>query len=203
MKKIGDMLINVERDKYLRKIAEKENILSENKEILDFGCGEGFVMDLFNKWGASPHFLTGVDISDKRISNAKLIFPKFNFFLIDNSLPFEDEKFSAIIVSTVFSSIRNNQERAFWASELTRVLKSNGVIIFYDMKINNPFNAKTKKVLLSDLKDLFNGYEINHWTLTVWPHFARLISKFSIKSYSVMTKFKFLHTHFIASLVKK
>ena len=71
------------------------------------------------------------------------------------------------------------------------------------MKINNPFNAKTKKVLLSDLKDLFNGYEINHWTLTVWPHFARLISKFSIKLYSIMTKFKFLHTHFIASLVKK
>ena len=48
VKKIGDMLINVERDKYLRKLAEKENILSENKEILDFGCGEGFVMDLFN-----------------------------------------------------------------------------------------------------------------------------------------------------------
>ena len=70
-------------------------------------------MDLFNKWGVSPHFLTGVDISYNRISNAKLVFPKYNFFLIDNSLPFENEKFSAIIVSTVFSSIRSNQERAF------------------------------------------------------------------------------------------
>ncbi len=203
MNKIGDILINVERDRYLHKLAVKENILSENNEILDFGCGEGFVMELFNNWGMSPHFLTGVDISNKRITNAKLIFPKFNFFHIDNSLPFDDEKFSAIIVSTVFSSIRNNQERAFWASELNRVLKSNGVIIFYDMKINNPFNAKTKKVLLSDLKDLFNGYEVNYWTLTVWPHFARLISNFSIKLYSIMTKLKFLHTHFIASLIKK
>ena len=51
MKKTGDILIKVERDRYLRKLAEKENILSENKEILDFGCGQGFVMDLFNKWG--------------------------------------------------------------------------------------------------------------------------------------------------------
>ena len=91
----------------------------------------------------------------------------------------------------------------FWASELTRVLKSNGVIIFYDMKRNNPFNVKKKKVLLSELRYLFIGYEINYWTLTVWPHFARLISNFSIKLYSIMTKFKFLHTHFIASLVKK
>ena len=56
MKKIGDMLINAERDQYMRKLAEKEDVLSENKEILDFGCGEGFVMELFYKWGASPLF---------------------------------------------------------------------------------------------------------------------------------------------------
>ena len=36
------MLINVERDKYLRKLAEKENILSENKEILGFWMWGGF-----------------------------------------------------------------------------------------------------------------------------------------------------------------
>lgn len=203
MKKTGDKLIKVERDQYLRRLAEKQNVFSKKKEILDFGCGEGFVMELFNKWGASPNCLTGVDISQVRISKAKLIFPNFNFFLINKSLPFNSEKFSVIIVSTVFSSIRNDKERVFWASELTRVLKSNGTIIFYDMKKNNPLNTSTKKVSISDLKDLFFNYEIKYWTLTVWPHFARLISKISIKFYPLMTKIKFLHTHFIATLVKK
>ena len=203
MKKAGDKLISIERDRYLQKLAEKQNVFSENKKILDFGCGEGFVMDLFKKWGALPNSLIGVDKSEKRISKAKLIFPNYKFILIDNSLPFEDKVFSVIIVSTVFSSIKNKQDRIFWASELTRVLKSNGAIIFYDMKKNNPFNNNIKKVLLRDLKHLFSDFEINHWTLTVWPHFARLISKLSIKLYPIMTKFKFLHTHFIALLVRK
>jgi len=198
----GDLLIKDERDNIFHKIAKDEKFCVENKEILDFGCGEGFVLNLFNEWGVESNLLIGVDISKKRINLAKSKFPQFRFTQINNDLPFEDNKFSLIIISTVFSSIINEIDRKYWVSELDRVLKLNGSILFYDMKINNPFNRKTKKVTKNELATLFYGYKIKINSLTVWPHLARLLSIISIKFYPLLTKFKLLHTHYVAVLTK-
>ena len=65
---------------------------------------------------------------------------------------------SLIIISTVFSSIINSQDRVHWASEIDRVLNLNGLIIFYDMKTNNPFNQKIRKVTKDELSSLFCDY---------------------------------------------
>ena len=199
----GDILIKEERDKFFYQITKDQKVFIEKKEILDFGCGEGFVMDLFSKWGASPNLLTGVDISKKRITLGKSKFPEFNFIHVNNKLPFEENKFSLIIISTVFSSIINSQDREHWASEIDRVLNLNGLIIFYDMKINNPFNRKIRKVTKNELSSLFCDYTIKINSLTVWPHFSRLLSIISNKFYPLLTNIKLLHTHFIAELTKK
>tara|TARA_B100001250_G_scaffold411569_1_gene440552 strand:- start:2614 stop:3228 length:615 start_codon:yes stop_codon:yes gene_type:complete len=199
----GDLSIKNERDKIFHQIVKNENLCIKNEEILDFGCGEGFVLNLFNNWGVKSNLLIGVDISKKRIDLAKSKFPQLRFIKISKDLPFENNKFSLIIISTVFSSIINEKYRAYWASELDRVLKPNGSILFYDMKINNPFNRKTKKVTMSELATLFKGYEIKINSLTVWPHLARFLSIISRRFYPLLTKIKLLHTHFVAVLIKK
>ena len=198
----GDLSIKNERDKIFHQIVNNENLCIKNEEILDFGCGEGFVMSLFKKWGFNSNFLTGVDISQKRIALGKSKFPEFKFIHINNNLPFKENKFSLIIISTVFSSIINSEDRKHWASEIDRVLKFNGLIIFYDMKTNNPFNQKIRKVTKDELSLLFCDYRIKIKSLTVWPHFARLVTSFSKSFYPLLTKIKFLHTHFIAELKK-
>ena len=198
----GDKLIKEERDKFFYQIAKDQKVFFEKKEILDFGCGEGFVMDLFSKWGVNPNFLTGVDNSKERIALGKSTFPEFNFVHVENKLPFEENKFSLIIISTVLSSIINNKDREHWVSEIDRVLKLDGLIIFYDMKINNPFNRKIRKVAKNDLSSLFYNYKIKINSLTVWPHFARLVSIISSRFYPLLTNIKLLHTHYIAELRK-
>ena len=142
---VGDKLIKKERDKkYLSVLINNKNF-SKRNEILDFGCGEGFIMDQLVNWGVDRDQLTGVDVSEKRIKKAKSRFDSLKFLHINDKIPFSDDKFTLIVISTVFSSITGYSNRVFWAQEIDRVLKKGGAIIFYDMKVNNPFNFKTEK----------------------------------------------------------
>ena len=202
MMNVGDKLIKKERDKQIYQFLANNKNFSKRNEILDFGCGEGFIMEQLVNWGADHEQLTGVDISEKRIKKAKSRFESLRFLHISDKIPFSDDKFTIIVISTVFSSIIGNSNRLFWAQEIDRVLKEGGVIIFYDMKVNNPFNFNTKKISKKELKLLFNNYSIKTKSLTVLPQLSRTISLISPKIYPLLTKLSFLHTHYISELTR-
>ena len=201
--RVGDRLIKNERDKEIYQFLVNNKSFSKKSEILDFGCGEGFIMKQLVGWGADQNQLIGVDISEERIKKAKSRFESLKFLHINDKIPFSDNKFTIIVVSTVFSSIIGKSERVFWAQEIDRVLKKNGAIIFYDMKMNNPFNFKTKKISKNELKHLFKNYSIKTKTITVLPQLSRIISFFSPKIYPFLTKLSFLHTHYISELIRE
>ena len=202
MMKVGDKHIKKERDKQIYKLLINNNNFSKKNEILDFGCGEGFIMEQLINWGADQNQLTGVDISEKRIKKAKSRFKSLRFLHVNDKIPFSDDKFTLIVISTVFSSIIGNSNRVFWAQEIDRVLKKGGAIIFYDMRVNNPFNSKTKKISKNELKHLFKNYNIKTKSLTVLPQLSRITSFISPKIYPLLTKLNFLHTHHISELIK-
>ena len=202
MMNVGDKLIKKERDKQIYQFLVNNKNFSKRNEILDFGCGEGFIMEQLVNWGADRNQLTGVDISEKRIKKAKSRFESLRFLHVKDKIPVSDDKFTIIVISTVFSSIIGNSNRLFWAQEIDRVLKEGGVIIFYDMKVNNPFNFNTKKISKKELKLLFNNYSIKTKSLTVLPQLSRTISLISPKIYPLLTKLSFLHTHYISELTR-
>jgi ubiquinone/menaquinone biosynthesis C-methylase UbiE len=197
----GDLNIQKERDLTFYQYLKQENILFQDKEILDFGCGEGFVMELYHRWGVNSQKIFGVDISKERINEGKRRFPEFTFINIEKKLPFDNNNFSLIIIYTVFSSIKNNIERAYWSSELNRVLKPEGSIFIYDMKVNNPFNNNINPIKISELSSLFKNYKLETNSLTVWPQLTRLLSN-NYNFYKFLTSFKILHTHYAAVLTK-
>jgi len=200
--KVGDNHIKKERDNQIYQfLINNKNFLNKN-EILDFGCGEGFIMDQLVRWGAAQDQIIGVDISEKRIKKAKSRFESLKFLQINDKIPFSDDKFNIIVISTVFSSIIGNSNRLFWAKEIDRVLKKGGAIIFYDMKVNNPFNFNTKKISKKELKLLFSNYSIKTKSLTVLPQLSRTISLISPKIYPLLSKLSFLHTHYISELTR-
>lgn len=203
MMNVGDKLIKKERDESIYQFLINNKNFSKRNEILDFGCGEGFIMDQLVNWGVDRDQLTGVDVSEKRIKKAKSRFDSLKFLHINDKIPFSDDKFTLIVISTVFSSITSNSNRVFWAHEIDRVLKKGGAIIFYDMKVNNPFNFKTKKISKNELKNLFKNYSIKTKSLTVLPQLSRIISLFSPNIYPFLTKLRFLHTHYISELIRE
>ncbi len=200
--KAGDRLIKKERDNYMYQLLNKNKIFSKKNKILDFGCGEGFIMHQLLHWGIEYDQMVGIDTSQERIKKAKMRFDNLKFTQITDKIPFSENQFTMIIISTVFSSIIGQSNRFFWASEIDRVLKGNGFIIFYDMKINNPFNFNTKKISKNELKLLFKNYNIKTKSLTVLPQLTRTISYISPKIYPFLTKLKFLHTHQISQLTR-
>ncbi|WP_321422010.1 class I SAM-dependent methyltransferase [uncultured Methanobacterium sp.] len=106
----------------------------KEKKILDYGCGDGFYSQYFNKRGAS---VVGVDISQKMIDFAKYKYQGDNdgisFFLTDGqSLNFDPDYFDFIISSLVLQHVVDEKILSTLFSEFSRTLKENGELIHFD-----------------------------------------------------------------------
>ena len=99
-------------------------------KILDFGCGNGRLLELF--FGKNFDY-TGVDISEKLIDIAKKKYPEkaddFQKISSSESLPFPDNSFNAIYSIAVFHHLPSEELRLKIAKELFRVLKPDGKIV--------------------------------------------------------------------------
>ena len=102
----------------------------EGDKVLDFGCGNGRLLELFlnKKIG-----YLGVDISEKLIDTAKEKYPdKANSFQkISNSdsLSLSDDSFNTIFSIAVFHHFPSKKYREDVAKELYRITKKDGHII--------------------------------------------------------------------------
>jgi 2-polyprenyl-3-methyl-5-hydroxy-6-metoxy-1,4-benzoquinol methylase len=68
-------------------------------KILDVGCGGG--NDRLNAYGN----VTGVDVSEKSIINAKKIYPNAQVIDVSQGLPFDENSFDLIYCSEVIGHI--------------------------------------------------------------------------------------------------
>ncbi len=110
-----------------------ESLISSGERVLDVGCGEGSMLRRL-----SPRFkeLYGLDVSSTAIQEAQekkeQMCPeeasKFKFTLgnADNSLPFPDNFFDAIISIAAMEHI---YDLFFLVGEMYRVLKPNGYVV--------------------------------------------------------------------------
>ena len=104
-------------------------------KILDVGCGYGRQLRFFMELGALPENLFGVDLMAYRIERAKLLAPNISYESGNaESLSYKDEMFDIITQFVVFSSILDQKTRQGVASEMCRVLKNGGIIIWGDLK---------------------------------------------------------------------
>ena len=134
-------------EKVLEALAKHGVTDLEGKRILDVGCGEGGELRNFIRYGARPENLSGVDLLPDRIEAAKEISPNIEFRCGDAShLVYEDESFDIVIQFTMFTSILDNRMKQSVAGEMLRVLKPDGIILWYDYYRNNPMNPDVRGV---------------------------------------------------------
>lgn len=133
--------------------------ITEKSNVLDLGCGNGNNSFFINeKTGAK---ITGIDLSDTRIENAKKVLSKKDRkvknkidFLQGSAteLPFKDKTFSTIWSQATIYHV-HNKDKAL--KEVARVLKKDGVFIFDDLiKPNKNTSDEAKKLVYERL--LFN-----------------------------------------------
>jgi len=164
-----------------------------NKEILDYGCGNGVHSVWLSKCGGK---ITAIDLSEKSLEIAKekakreRIENKIEFLKMDcETMTFENNAFDIIFDGGTFSSL--DLKKAL--PELARVLKSDGFLVGIETFGHNPltnlkrkFNKitgrrtewaaehilKTKDLEIA--KNYFNKIEIRYFHLISWISFPFL-----------------------------
>ena len=116
----------------------------EEQQILDVGCGSGEHLVGFLVKGALPQKLYGIDVIAERIEAARQRHPDIHYHEGSaEHLPWSDNTFDIISQFTVFSSILDKAVQKAISSEMQRVLKPGGSILWYDLRKHSQNPALT------------------------------------------------------------
>ncbi|MDX1797868.1 MAG: class I SAM-dependent methyltransferase [Candidatus Lokiarchaeia archaeon] len=114
-------------NKFNNELEQFASLVPKNAHILDVGCGAGIptAKFLINR-GIK---VTGIDLSDKMLSLARVNVPSAEFIKMDmNELKFEENTYDGIIsVYTLFHVSRNNHIQIF--KKFFEILKSGGILL--------------------------------------------------------------------------
>lgn len=121
---LTDRLLN-EAEDFFCELIRKE---CRDKDVLNYGCGEGGLTTSLINWGARS--VTGIDISPGMIKRAYLINSPLVKFRIMNceELEFPDDSFDLI----VGMAILHHLDLARSIHEIKRVLKPGGTAVFFE-----------------------------------------------------------------------
>ncbi|MBI4001535.1 MAG: class I SAM-dependent methyltransferase [Nitrospira defluvii] len=172
--------------------------------ILDVGCGAGFWIRDLIRWGASPQHITGVDLLEQRVAEARCLSPEGVTVQCRNAtaLEFPDGSFDLIIQSTVFTSILDRDVRQRLAHEMLRVLRPGGLILWYDFHVNNPRNPDVRGVTSREIHQLFQGCLIRLRRITLAPPVARVLAPISWFGCQLLSAVPLLCTHYLGAIRK-
>ena len=173
------------------------------EKCLEIGYGKlGWLADLIS-WGLKETDLHGIELDAGRAAYAQRALPKADLRVGDaTKLLWEDETFKFVIVSTLFSSILEPAVRGLISEEIKRVLIPGGVVIWYDLAVNNPKNSNVQGINLKQIRKLFPEFNIKVKSVTLAPPIARMIAPKSFVLSSILSSFPFLRTHLAGVLTK-
>ena len=166
---IYDDIASVYEDLYSsehnKKVIESENAILkklmnhhyDGKDVLDAGCGTGFLIDLL---GLKENGYVGYDISNKMIEQARKKYPKHKFvkmdFMESNLLNSYDFLFSIFSVSDYV-----DYDFIYKAYD---VLRNNGIFMSTFINADNPFTMEC-------LKKTGHEYELTKYTYNQLRHY--------------------------------
>lgn len=115
---------------FWRDLAFLEKYVKNNDRVLDFGCGNGRLLEII---GEKNIDYRGIDISEKLIMEARKKYtePQWQFKEISGleSLAFPNNFFNVVYSVAVFHHLPSLEERQRLARELYRVTQPNGLVI--------------------------------------------------------------------------
>ena len=139
---------------HVNKVLEK----NPNWKILDIGCGKGYLLYEFTQVVPGVE-VTGIDISPYAIENSKEEVTPFLHVGNATTLPFEDNKFDAVIVSF---GVRNFENLEKGLADMYRVLKPGGKTVILEFSKPRAFPMKQAYSFYSN---------------TVLPQIGKIVSK--------------------------
>jgi SAM-dependent methyltransferase len=198
------LFLSQQRERALIKTLKRIGIDTlSNKRILDVGCGSGGVLREFVLYGASPENLYGIDLLPDRVESARKISPDIDLRCGNaEELPYEKELFDIVLLFTVLTSVFDPKMKKDIATEGLRVLKPDGVIIYYDYIYNNPDNPDVRGVGKKEILSLFPDCTFDFTLTTLAPPITRAVAPYSWLLCHLLEKIPLLRTHYLVTIKK-
>jgi ubiquinone/menaquinone biosynthesis C-methylase UbiE len=176
----------------------------EETRILEIGCGTGQWLRDFVKWGARPDHITGVDLLADRIAIARRLCSPDTVLKCGSAaaLDVPDASFDLVLQSTVFTSILDAAMRRSVAAEMLRVLRPDGMILWYDYHVDNPANPDVRGVRKREIHELFPRCRIQLQRETLAPPLARAVAPYSLLACHLLDAVPLLRTHYLGAIRK-
>jgi SAM-dependent methyltransferase len=191
-----------EREREVLSLLDRHGFLPlSGTRILEIGCGTGkWLRDLI-AWGAEPENVYGVELLPASAARARRLTAQGATIECASAteLKFPPDSFDLVIQATVFSSVLDMAMRRRMAAEMLRVLRPNGLILWYDLLMPNPWNPNTRPVGKREIQHLFPGcrHELRRVSLAA-PIVRRLAPRSWLGCY-LMSQIPALRTHYIGA----
>ena len=169
--------INPGRFGYFRDVLTKQlRIDPQGKKILDVGCGGGILAEEFARLGCQ---VIGIDPSSLSLATARAHAQQAGLEIdyrvgVGEDLPFADESFEIVYCSDVLEHV-NDLEKVI--SEITRVLKPNGVFLYDTINRTLPSNLVMIKLLQEWKLTSFMPPNLHDWNAFIKPHELQTLLK--------------------------
>ncbi|MCW2119432.1 class I SAM-dependent methyltransferase [Flavobacterium sp. 7A] len=153
----------------IQSFVEQTYYEQENLQILDIGCGRGWLSNLLTKYGN----VTGVEPVRSVVGHAKKMFPHLNFICgtTKTILKKQQNKFDLIIASEVIEHISDNKKKEF-VQEIAMLLKDKGYLI-----ITTP---------RKEVEQLWNSYSSQDQPIEDWIGEKELVELISAENFTTL-----------------
>jgi SAM-dependent methyltransferase len=186
----------------IAELAKEKMFPLEGRRVCDIGCGSGRWLLEFAQWEASD--LSGIDLDEARLARLKERLPSADVHAGDaRNMPWANDSFDLVSCHTVFSSILNEGVRKQVAAEMARIAKPDGVILWFDFRVNNPKNPGVRGVKADEIRALFPDCDVRLKPVTLAPPIARLVVPISWIAATALEKLPFLRTHYLGIIRKR
>jgi len=193
----GNRLILAERDALLRRALEGTGLTGPSGVLVDLGCGDGRVLASV----AADRVAIGIDLLESRLRTARAAQPGALLVAANGAaLPLASGTVDLMVVFTVFSSILDRTVQHDVATEIRRVVRPGGRVVWYDLRRDNPRNAEVRGWSAPDVARLFPGWSVDLRSCTVLPPLARQAARVSPRSYAVLGRVPALRSHLFGVL---
>lgn len=201
----GELFMSQQLERSFIKLLRRHSISSiGDKKILEVGCGTGWPLRRLVNYGAKPENLAGIDLLEGAIEKASKLSPNIDFICANaETLPFSSESYDVVMQFTMFTSILNPKTKCHAAQEMLRVLKADGLILWYDFYLNSPSNPDVKGIGKKEITGLFPGCFLEFNKLTLAPPIARMFAPHSFLVCYLLEKIPFLRTHYLVVIKRK
>jgi len=177
----------------------------EGLKILDIGCGAGGWLREFIKWGAEPGSMTGIDAMEERLAEARhLTSPEVRLIRGNAAhLDLPDQSFDLVMMFECLCMMTDQATRKRMASEALRVLKDNGVLLFYDFRYRRPgLDDVFRPLAMNEIRKLFPGCNLRIRSIHPFPPLSRKFAALTPAAWHLLNFVPPLRTSYFGSIRK-